>query len=200
MTTQTLALDMIPGSPAPVLHVSQYDRGQTWNFNIHAGNDAFTIPDGSVVDILGTKPDRTIFQYACTYSGSTVTAIEQQQMTTASGQVQAEIRITKSGNLIGSLNFVIAVEPAAMTSDAIVSGSYLPMIEAAAELAEQMPDIVAQIEEWSEDAEAWANGTRNGTPVGSSDPAYQKNARYYVDNCIGMITDAQWAQINTILA
>lgn len=29
------------------------------------------------------------------------------------------------------------------------------------------------------DAEAWADGTRNGTPVTSGDPAYQNNAKYY---------------------
>jgi hypothetical protein len=28
-------------------------------------------------------------------------------------------------------------------------------------------------------AEAWANGTRNGEPVGTSDPAYHKSAKHY---------------------
>lgn len=31
------------------------------------------------------------------------------------------------------------------------------------------------------DAEAWANGTRNGQPVGSSDPAYHNNSKYWKD-------------------
>lgn len=32
-----------------------------------------------------------------------------------------------------------------------------------------------------ENAEAWANGTRNGVAVTSGDPAYQKNARYFAE-------------------
>lgn len=32
-----------------------------------------------------------------------------------------------------------------------------------------------------EDAEAWANGTRNGVPVESDDPAYHNNAKYWKD-------------------
>lgn len=31
------------------------------------------------------------------------------------------------------------------------------------------------------DSEAWANGTRNGQPVGSSDPAYHNNSKYWKD-------------------
>ena len=32
------------------------------------------------------------------------------------------------------------------------------------------------------DAEAWAAGTRDGVPVGSSDPAYHNNAKYWADH------------------
>lgn len=32
-----------------------------------------------------------------------------------------------------------------------------------------------------EDAEAWARGTRNGTAVSSTDPAYQNNAKYFAE-------------------
>lgn len=32
------------------------------------------------------------------------------------------------------------------------------------------------------DAEAWANGTRNGTPVGPSDPAYEKSSKWWAEH------------------
>ena len=32
------------------------------------------------------------------------------------------------------------------------------------------------------DAEAWAAGTRNGSPVSSSDPAYHNNAKYFAEH------------------
>lgn len=193
MTSQTINLNLIPGGIDPVIHVSQYDKGQTWTFNIYAGSQAFSIPSGSTVTIQGTKPDKTGFQYSCTYSGSVVTATEQQQMTVLAGNVPTELRITKGNELIGSMNFIIMVEPAALTDDTVISETDLPLIEQA---IEDLP----LVEQYKEDAEAWANGTRNGTPVTSGDPAYQKNAKYYADNFIGMITDAQWNTIQTILS
>ena len=40
-----------------------------------------------------------------------------------------------------------------------------------------------------EDSEAWANGTRNGTPVASDDPAYHNNAKYWADTASGTVND-----------
>lgn len=48
--------------------------------------------------------------------------------------------------------------------------------QAAAEAAQ------ATVTEQTEKAEAWAVGTKNGTPVGSGDPAYHNNAAYYATN------------------
>ena len=38
---------------------------------------------------------------------------------------------------------------------------------------------LAQAQEYTEDAEAWAKGTKDGTAVPSTDPAYQNNSKYY---------------------
>lgn len=193
MTSQTINLDLIPQGIPPIIHVSQYDKGQTWLFNILKGGSAFSIPSGSAVTIQGTKSDSTGFQYSCTYSGSVVTATEEQQMTIFAGDVPAEIRITKGNDLIGSINFIIRVEPAALAEGTAISETDLPLIEQA---IEDLP----LVEAYKEDAEAYAVGTRGGTPVTSSDPAYHNNAKYYADNFIGMITDAQWSSIQTILS
>ena len=192
MTSQTIELDLIPQGVAPIIHVSQYDKGQTWLFNLRAGDAPFSVPAGSTITIQGTKPDHTGFQYPCTFSGSTVTATEDQQMTIIAGDVPAEIRIAKSGDIIASLNFVIRVEPAALSDDIVVSDTYLSKIEQAIEAGDESQG-------YAEDAEAWAQGTRNGSPVGSSDPAFHNNAKYYADNFVGCITDAQWAQIQALL-
>lgn len=47
----------------------------------------------------------------------------------------------------------------------------------------------------AEDAEAWANGTRNGSPVPSTDPAYNNNAKYWVEHLPIQIT--QYSQTLT---
>ena len=193
MTSQTINLDLIPKGVPPIVYVSQYDKGQTWTINVLKDGAAFSIPAGSTVTIQGTKADGTGFQYACTFSGSVVTATEEQQMTIFAGDVSTEIRITNGDDLIGSLNFIIRVEPAALRDDTLISETDLPLIE---EAIETLPHA----QEYAEDAEAWANGTRDGVPVTSDDPAFEKNAKYYADNFVGMITDAQWASIQQILA
>ena len=47
------------------------------------------------------------------------------------------------------------------------------------------------------DAEAWAEGTRNGSPVPSTDPAYQHNAKYWADQAGGAMNDFQGATAST---
>lgn len=195
MTEQTFNLDLIPDGIPPIVHVSQYDKGQIWKFNIIQNNTLFNIPAGSGVTVQGTKKDGTGFQYGCTYSGSQVTVVEEQQMTVFFGDVKAELVIVNGDDLIGTLNFIIRIEPAPLNEDTIISETMLPLIEEAAEVAEQIPAIKG----YAETSEAYAVGTRNGTPVASSDPAYQNNAKYYAENFIGNITDAQWAAIQAIL-
>ena len=192
MTTQTINLNLIPNGIEPVLHVSQYDKGQTWNFNLFAGSQPFDIPSEATVLIQGTKADNTGFQYACAYSGNVVTAIEQQQMTAFAGKVSVEIAILKNNALIGSHNFILMVEPAALRDDTIISDTELPiLIELAGE----------QVKE----AEAWAKGTKDNVPVDSSDPQYNNNAYHWSEvarSYMGAygITDQEWAQLNTLWA
>lgn len=192
MTSQSINLDLIPNGVPPMLSVSQYDKGQTWNFHVFAQNVPFSIPGGCTVTILGTKPDVTGFQYPCTYSGNVVSFTEEQQITVVKGDVRAEIRITNGNDeLIGSVNFIIRVEPAALADETIISETELPLIEQA---LEDLP----LVEQYKKDAEAWANGTRNGVPVSSSDPTYEKNARYYAEHFIGYVTDAQWTALTAL--
>ena len=200
MTSQTINLDLVPKGVPPIIHASQYDKGQTWLINVFVNGEPFTIPADSSVTIQGTKKDNTGFQYACTYSGNVVTATETQQMTIFEGDVLTEIVITKGDDLIGTLNFIIKVEPAALSDDTEISETQLPLLEEAIEAASTIPTLVTQVEGLVEDAEAWAQGTKNGVPVTSDDPQYQKSAKYIADNFMGGITDAQWTQIESILS
>lgn len=192
MTSQTINLNLIPGGAEPVLNVSQYDMGQTWTFNLYAGGQTFSIPSGSSVSIRGTKPDRKGFAYNCTYSGSVVTAIEQQQMTAVPGKVPIEIVITKGNEMIGSANFILMVEKAALDDNADISSS-------------ELPAVIDLAQKQVENAEAWARGTKNNVPVGSSEPQYHANAYYWSEvarSYMGAygITDQEWAQLNTLWA
>lgn len=195
MITQSIDLNLIPGGVMPRFNVSQYDKGsRTLQFNLFNGSSDFVIPSGCVVTIQGTKADKTGFQYDAEYTDNIVTADLKQQMTVFAGEVLCELRIISgSSEILGTANFIIAVEESALADDTVISDTDLPLIEKAIEAA-------AKAEGSAEDAEAWANGTRGGVPVGTSDPTYQKNAKYYADNFIGMITDAQWSDIESILS
>ena len=118
-----------------IIHANQYDKGQTWIFNLRVNDQAFNVPAGCTVTIQGTKADHNGFQYACSYSGSAATAIEQQQMTVFSGDVPAEIVITKDNERIASANFIIRVEAAALADNTVISESDLPLLEEAIEAA-----------------------------------------------------------------
>lgn len=179
MTSQTINLDLIPNGVNPVINVSQYDKGQTWLFNILVNGSAFNIPTGSSVTIRGTKRDSTGFVYACSFSGSTVTAIVQDQMTVCSGDQKGELRIEKNGDIIATMNFTIRVKPSALSDTTQISETDLPLIEQAVELMNEAPQIIAQMEGLEQDAEAWAKGTKNGTAVPSTAEQYHNNSYWY---------------------
>ena len=189
MTTQTINLEMIPKGIPPIIHVSQYDKGQTWNFNLLLNGQAFPVPAGSNVTIQGTKPDQTGFQYACTFSGSVVTAEEEEQMTVLPGDTKAEIVIGNSGDIIASINIIIRVEPTALSDDTQISETDLPLIQEAAQAAEVVPGLV-------EDAEAWAKGTRDGQAVPSTDPTYENNSKFYAEQAATATAHAPYIGLN----
>lgn len=181
MTSQSFNLDLIPKGVNPVVNVSQYDAGQMWTIGITEDGNAFSIPSGASVTICGTKRDSTGFMYACTFSGSTVTAIVQPQMTILSGDQKAELRITKGDEKIATINFIIRVEPSALSDSTQISETELPLIEQAVELMNEAPQIIAQIEGLEQDAEAWTKGTKNGAAVPSTAEQYHNNSKWYAE-------------------
>ena len=157
MITQTINLNLIPGGVLPRINVSQYDKGsRTLNFNIYNGSVLFNIPTGSAITIQGTKPDHTGFQYPCEYEGSVITANLEQQMSVISGEVTCEIAINKDLQLIGTGNFILNVEPAAVKDDTVISETELPLIEQAIEAAAEAEASAISAAESAEEAASWS--------------------------------------------
>lgn len=145
MITQTINLNMVPGAVYPAVHVNQFDNDSgALKFNLYTGSGVFTIPSNSVVVINGTKPDGYGFSYSATWSGNTVTANVTQQMTAVAGEAKCELRITKGSNVIGTQNFALMVEPAALDDNTVVSDSDIPAIAAASDYASQAAESAAQ--------------------------------------------------------
>jgi hypothetical protein len=174
---QTVKLNLIPGSVLPVVNVSQYDKTRQFALQIYEGATAYSLT-GKDVQIRGTKPDGNGFAYdeqdgVVSVSGNTVTISTTQQMTAVGGQTMAELRITSGDTILGTLNFVLMVEPSALSDDTPISDTEIPVIER---------DFEAALEEAEADAlkaEGYAVGTQEGVPAQSGEPYYQDNAKYY---------------------
>lgn len=52
------------------------------------------------------------------------------------------------------------------------------------------------VETQAENAEAWANGTRGGEAIGSSDPAYHKDAKYQAEQAASSASNAATSETN----
>lgn len=143
--TQEINLNLIPGAIPPRISVSQYDdASRSLVFRLYNGAVSFTPGSGTTVQIRGTKPDNKGFEYAASIAGSTVTAAITDQMTAVAGDVRCEIVLKDSTKTIGTGNFVLEVERAALGEDTDISETVIPDIidaaEANAERAEAAAD------------------------------------------------------------
>lgn len=187
MITQSTNLNLIPGQVLPHINVSQYDYGsRTLEFKLLNGNQSFTLASSMTAKISGTKADMHGFEYDATVdtTNQKIIADLTQQMTAAAGDVTCELILKKSGERLGTCNFVISVEKAALSDDTIISDTELPDI--IAEATAQMEAAEASALE----AEGFAKGTQDGAPVGSGSPYYQDNSKYYKEQAAGSATTA----------
>jgi hypothetical protein len=130
---QSIKLNLIPGSVLPVVNVSQYDAHRQFQLVVYEGATAYSLT-GKTVEIRGTKPDGNGFAYdaqdgVVTVSNNVVTISTTQQMTAVGGQTMAELRITSGDTILGTLNFILMVEPSALSDDTPISETEIPVIE-----------------------------------------------------------------------
>lgn len=70
------------------------------------------------------------------------------------------------------------------------SKGYTGTEEEFAELMADYAEVAEEAKEYSETSEAYAKGTRNGSDVSSSDPAYHNNSKYYAEQADGYADSA----------
>ena len=137
MITQSYKLNIVPhaeqnvrGFIAPVVHESQYDTGmRTLIFTLYKEGELYTILEGQTVSLFGTKPDGNAFEYSMTIVDThTVSIVDNIQMTCVAGLVTCEIVVFGTQNdRIGSANFVLCIEPAAVDADQVLSDTDIPV-------------------------------------------------------------------------
>ena len=179
---QSNNIQVAPEGVMPIVHASQYDFGREIKFYLYDGSTAYTPPVGSTINVEGIKSDGNAFSYECTWSGNQVTFELTQQMTVLAETVTCELRIIDSTDMnIGTLNFKLQVEKSPIDDSTQISDT-------------EIPAIIALATDQEENAEAWAVGTKDGTPVTSDDPQYHNSAKYWANSVGGLTQDSEaWA-------
>ena len=176
MITQHYMIDLIPAGEPVVVHVSQYDKlARILAFDLYTGGVAFEPPAGATAQIRGTKPDGTVFNYAMTVDGITVSIPIHQQMALVAGDVPCEIQIVGDGGAqIGTANFLLKVERSALDEEAAESSSDIPLFE---QLTQQAMEAASDAEASAEDAQAAQSAAESLIPgTGTAGQYLQKTA------------------------
>lgn len=145
-------LNINPGQGyTPIVPASQYDVGRELVFTIYDGSSPANIPSGTIATMVGTKPSGLGFTQLGTVSGNTVTVITTATMTEEGGHIPAELRLTYSGNNIGTANFIFGVEASPHPED-VTDGD----AETAKDLMTRAEDAVTEAESAAQSAAASA--------------------------------------------
>lgn len=166
---QKVNLNLVPRGVPPVIYASQYDIGRKVQFNIYNGDAVYTIPDDAIVIVQGTKPDGNRFAYSTStysssgeqhvsFSGSAVTVLTTEQMTAVAGEAESELIIRQDDTVIGTLDFVLHVDAAAIPDDHPESASeisaYQTMVDTVVENAKKAKESEEHTEELYNDTVA----------------------------------------------
>lgn len=131
MVTQRVKLNLSPKGIMPVVYATQYDTEEREiEVVIYDDTDLYTIPSLYHVHCVGTKEDKTGFDYECSFSGAVVTVKITDQMTVFDGDIECGIIIiSDTGKKMGLLNFILRNQKNALSEDTVVSETDIPVIE-----------------------------------------------------------------------
>ncbi len=110
MINQKITVDLVPNNVIPQVNINQYDTGYenlfiavTWQ------NSVYNIEEGTIVDIVGSKPNNTSFVENCSWVGNIVTVPITQDMTDIAGNVYCKLEIKKDDNQISTSPFIFKI-------------------------------------------------------------------------------------------
>ena len=106
---EVITLNLIPGGATQVVHASQFDKGRQFKLITYMGDEPFN-PSTYDAQFESIKPDGNIVQADVVKDSTSVTVTTTEQMCAVEGDTICEIRFSKSGNVIGSANFILRVE------------------------------------------------------------------------------------------
>ena len=131
----------------------------------------FTVT-GSTPQIVFRKPMGAVESTDVTASGNVYTYTFKGTELDTPGKVFCDLKLKNSTTQrISSASFQFECIADTLDGLAEESSSY----------SDTIADIAESLQNYSTDSEAWAAGTKNGTPVSSTDAQYRNNAKYYAE-------------------
>lgn len=179
---EIIKLNLIPSGATPVVHVKQYDIGRKWRFELYEGAAVYTLDGTEVLECDVKKLDGNIVTISVTNTSSTYVDIETTvQMTACSGDQLGAIRITKGGDDIATINFILACQRSPLEGG-ITSDSAIHNLE------QQIADAVA--DQYDADSVIFDNTPTQGHGIGFTVTSEGvatavQDAKDYTDTAIG---------------
>lgn len=113
-------VDLEPGLTTPqVFHVSQNDVGTKLYVGLEQGGTAYTIPENTTAKVQGCNALGEPFEAitAIVSTNEVYFTITDQDVTQFAGNAKCEVVLTNGTNILGTANFIVAVEASPMGAD-----------------------------------------------------------------------------------
>lgn len=168
-------IDIKPGTAPVRINASMYDNNSRLVvMTVKDGGRAFDMT-GLSARVEGTRADGTGFMSACTIGDGTVSFLITKEMTNSAGDQKAEIILFAPDNhRIGTANFIIRVEPAALDEDTEISPEDETLINQYITSLTEKIDEAMELVETAEQAAASAEASAGS--AGRSADSAQHNA------------------------
>ena len=109
---EIIKLNLIPNGVNPTCHCSQYDEGRVIRIELFDGLTPYTLQSGDTVTLNVRKPDNTIVTTTVetTQGNNYVDILTTEQICACVGYNLCDLTITNGSKVIGTLNFIMAIE------------------------------------------------------------------------------------------
>lgn len=133
MITQEIDLSLTDNLIPTVVHAKQYDHmGRCIKCSIYQDGELFSLEDGLVINVTGTRPDGNVFQYN-SETDSDIVFVEDNTvciqitdfMSADFGAVPVDVTlINESEETVGAFSFILRFEKAALQNAKLTRASF----------------------------------------------------------------------------
>ena len=135
------------GLTAPI-RVSQYDTGWQFQLTVYDGDGIYVGSGGEIAVLNGRKANGAAFSVAGTFASGVATFDCPVTITEAVGVTECELRLTASGETVGTANFDMIVERAPLSGYYASGEDFSAVAQLIDSMVAKVPDAAA---DWLED-------------------------------------------------